>query len=190
MTGRAVRLPTLSPLISRWEIDRMQLPQWRKLLLTIHVVATVGVLGADLVLLALGISGVRGAEPQTVYPAAHLVAAWLVAPLAVVALGTGLLLGVLTPWGLLKYWWVTIKLTITVVLAGLVFLVLVPRLGATADAATGSTSQLPTASERRLLAVAPAVTSALLTLNVALAVYKPRRRLRFRHTEKHSNVTT
>jgi hypothetical protein len=55
-------------------------PRWRKLLLTIHVVSAVSVLGTDLVLLVLGISSMRGADPQTVYPAAHLVATWLLAP--------------------------------------------------------------------------------------------------------------
>jgi hypothetical protein len=59
----------------------MNLPTpWRKLLLTLHVATAVSVLGTDLVLLVLGISSVRGAEPQTIYPAAHLVATWLLAP--------------------------------------------------------------------------------------------------------------
>ena len=69
---------------------------WRKLLLTLHVVATVSVLGIDLVLLLLGLASLGGANPQTIYPAAYLVGVWLMAPLAVISLGTGLLLGVLT----------------------------------------------------------------------------------------------
>jgi hypothetical protein len=55
-------------------------PRGRNLLLTVHLVATVSVLGTDLVLLALGVAGLRGADPRTVYPAAHLVGQWLVAP--------------------------------------------------------------------------------------------------------------
>src|ERR687898_3626255 len=66
-------------------------PPWRKLLLTVHVATAVSVLGTDLVLLVLGISSVRGADPQTIYPAAHLVATWLLVPLAIVALCTGVL---------------------------------------------------------------------------------------------------
>jgi hypothetical protein len=64
---------------------------WCKLLVTVHVIATVSALGADLVLLALGIAGIGALEPRAIYPIAHLVAAWLVAPLAALALGTGLL---------------------------------------------------------------------------------------------------
>jgi hypothetical protein len=93
--------------------SRMLSAPWRKLLLTIHVVATVSVLGTDLVLLLLGLASLGGADPRSIYPAANLVAARLVAPLAVLSLGTGLLLGALTPWGLFSYWWVTIKLAIT-----------------------------------------------------------------------------
>jgi hypothetical protein len=76
---------------------------WRKVLLTMHVTTTVTVLGADQVLL-LGISSLSGADPRTIYPAADLVGTQLIAPLAVFGLGTGVLLGVITPWGLLQYW--------------------------------------------------------------------------------------
>ena len=78
-------------------------PPRRKLLLTVHVATAVSVLGTDLVLLVLGISSVRGADPQTVYPAADLIATWVLAPLAILALGSGVLLGLLTRWGLFRY---------------------------------------------------------------------------------------
>jgi Predicted integral membrane protein (DUF2269) len=149
-----------------------------KLLLTLHVLATVGVFGADLVLLVLGLSSLRGAEPRTIYPAARLVAANLVAPLVLVSVGTGLLLGRLTGWGLFRYWWVTLKLAITLVLTLVVLLVLVPRLNAAAAAATGPAAGSFRLAERVPLAVAPAAASSLLAVNVALAIYKPGRRLR------------
>jgi hypothetical protein len=77
----------------------MMLPQpWRKLLLTVHVAASIGVLGADLALLTLGIASVGGADPIIIYPAARLVSAGMVAPLALTALVTGLGLGLLTQW--------------------------------------------------------------------------------------------
>ncbi len=148
-------------------------PPWRKLLLTTHIAATVSVLGADLTLLTLGISGLSGSDQRAIYPAAHLISAFLVAPLAVLSLGTGLLLAVLTPWGLLKYWWVAIKLAITTALTGVVLLVLVPRLGAAAESVTATVPDLLTSGQRLPLAIAPAVASALLVVNIALAVFKP-----------------
>jgi hypothetical protein len=153
---------------------------WRKLLLTVHVAATVSVLGTDLVLLLLGLGSLSGADPRTIYPAAYLVAARLVAPLALLSLGTGLLLGVLTPWGLFKYWWVTIKLAITAVLTAVVWFVLVPRLGVAADTVTRPGSHLLTSAERLPLVIAPAVASTLLLLMVVLAIFKPGWRLRWR----------
>ncbi len=55
---------------------------WHKLLLTLHAAASVGALGADLALFTLGMAGLGGTDQAIVYPAAHLIAAWLVAPLA------------------------------------------------------------------------------------------------------------
>ena len=55
-------------------------PAWRKPFLTIHIVTSVGVLGADLMFLALGISGAQGSNPQTVYPA------FVIAPLVAITL--------------------------------------------------------------------------------------------------------
>jgi hypothetical protein len=159
------------------EVASMILPQlWRKLLLSAHVATTVSVLGADLVLLTLAAAGLLGADPRTIYPAAQLVAARLVAPLAVASLGTGLLLGLLTPWGLLTYWWVTLKLGITAVLTSTVLLVLVPRLGRAAAAAVAA--EPLTDAQRLPLVAAPAAASALLVLAVVLAVFKPGWRLR------------
>jgi hypothetical protein len=135
------------------------------------------------VLLVLGISSVRGADPQTIYPAAHLVATWLLAPLAALALGTGVLLGLLTHWGLLRYWWVTIKLALTAILTGVILFVLVPRLGVAADAATALKPSPFTDAERLPLLVAPAAGITLLILAVVLAIYKPPWRLRSARTE-------
>lgn len=151
---------------------------WRKALLTLHIATTVSVLGTDLVLLMLGIAGLSGSDPETVYHAAHLVGMWLTAPLAVLSLTTGLLLATLTGWGLLRYWWVAIKLAITATLTGLVLFVLLPALEAAADTATGPDPSSLTDSERLPLLIAPAVASALLALNVSLAVFKPGWRLR------------
>jgi hypothetical protein len=160
-------------------------PRWRKLLLTAHVAAAVSVLGTDLALVLLGISSVGGANPQTIYPAADLIATWLLAPLALVALGTGVLLGVLTQWGLLKYWWVTIKLALTAILTSVILFVLVPRLGAAADTATALDPSPFTTAERLPLVIAPAAGVTLLILIVALAIYKPPWRLRSRPNRRH-----
>ena len=162
---------------------------WRKLLLTVHVVATISVLGTDMVLLLLGLASLGGTGPRAIYPAAYLVAARLVAPLALISLGTGILLGILTPWGLFNYWWVTIKLAITTVLTTVVLIVLIPRLHAAADTVIAPASHILTSAERLPLAIAPAIASTLLLLAVVLAIFKPGWRLRRNSTNQRDLAT-
>lgn len=148
---------------------------WRKLLIAAHITFAVALVGTDLVLLVLGIAGLSGKDPQTVYPAAHMVGAWLVAPFALLALITGVTNAFVSHWGLAKYWWTLIKFAVTAVLTVLVLFVLVPGLGAAADAATSHTAEVH--SKQTLLTIAPAVATVLLVMLVFLAVYKPRWRV-------------
>jgi hypothetical protein len=140
---------------------------WRVALLTVHVAASVGAIGAALVLLTLGIAGVLGADPRTVYPAAHLVEARVIAPLAVLALASGVAQALVSRWGLVRYWWVAIKLTVTAVLTVVVFLVLEPSLAAMA------TAESLTDAQRMRVVLAPAGALALLVVNVVLGLSKP-----------------
>jgi hypothetical protein len=64
--------------------------------------------------------------------------------------------------------------TLTCVVVGM----LVPHLGAAADLADNATPHVFTVVEQLPLAVAPVLASSLLIVNAALAVYKPRWRLR------------
>lgn len=152
-------------------------PSWRKLVLATHIAVSVGALGADLVLLMLLLTGFSGADPLTVYPAARLVGAWLIAPLAVATLVSGVLLGAFTPWGLFRYWWVAIKLAIVLALVTAVFLVLVPGLGAIAEAVAGATPRPLADGERLRLVIGPLTASVLLIVALLLGVFKPGWRL-------------
>ena len=145
----------------------------RQLLLTVHVPATVGLFGADLALVVLGTSTLAGADARSMYPSAHLIGVLVVQPLAIVSLFTGVVAARLSGWGLLRYWWTATKLAITLALTVVVLLVLVPRLGAAAGA-----PDTARAAESLILLLGPAIASSLLLLNVVLAIYKPRWRLR------------
>lgn len=149
---------------------------------------TVSILGTALVLLTLGIANLGGADPRTIYPAASLVNTWLVAPLAVLSLATGLLLGSLTPWGVFRYWWVVIKLAITSVFTLLVLFVLIPRPGMVAALVTRSDVGSLSIGQRVHLVIAPALASSLLLLNVSLAIFKPGRRLRAHATSERGTI--
>lgn len=159
-----------------------------KVLLVSHIAASVSVLGVALVLVALGIAGLRGISPETVYPAAHLVASWLEGPLVILALVTGVAQAVLNRWGLLRYWWVTIKLTITAAATVVVFTVLRPGLASAAAAATGQSDEPLIRAQQVSVTVGPTVAVALLLVNVALGVFKPRWRLRHASASSSSEV--
>lgn len=148
-------------------------PVLRKTVVTAHVVTAVGWLGAEAVILVLAASGVAGADPAVVYPAAGLIGGTLLGPLAVAAWLVGVISSLGTPWGLVRYWWVLVKLATTTVMTGLMLFVMVPGLREAADLA----GAFP-AAERSALLVAALVATALLILNTALSVFKPFGRVR------------
>jgi hypothetical protein len=163
----------------------------RRALLAAHLVGGVGAIGASLALVALGVAGLSGgADPLAVYPAMHRVEAWVIRPLAVVSLGTGVVLAVSSHWGLVTYWWVTVKLAIAAVVTLAVFLLLEPALGASAVIASGLSTEPLTDAQRARFAVLPAVATVLFAVNVALGVYKPRGRIRFGRAAVGDQVDT
>jgi hypothetical protein len=157
-------------------------PRW---LIAAHIAAVGATLGADLVLLALGIRGQRGSDPVSVYPAMATLVTWILAPSGALSLLTGLVLARRTGRHLLGHGWLTTKLIVTSGLVLLVLLVALPGLHQTADSAQAGTA-IPDRS-RVTYAVVPALTASLLLLNVVLGVYRPR----FRHlaTRHRGNET-
>ncbi|PRY47829.1 hypothetical protein LY71_1118 [Geodermatophilus tzadiensis] len=153
-------------------------PRWRKGWVVLHVGTSVGLLGADAAVLTLDVAGATGRDPATVYPAAHLVGTALLVPLALAALATGVLLGARTPWGLLRHWWVALKLVLTAAGAVLALAVLVPALAGAADAALAGPPL--TAGERWGLVRNSSAASVVLVTTLALSVVKPFGRIRRR----------
>jgi hypothetical protein len=92
-------------------------PALRRLTFTTHVTSSVGWIGAALVFLALAAIGLTNQDERTVR-GVYLVmapAAWFVlVPLAHASLLSGIVLSLGTPWGLIRHYWVALKLVITV----------------------------------------------------------------------------
>jgi hypothetical protein len=92
-------------------------PALRKFTFTTHVTSSVGWIGAALVFLTLAAIGLSSQDERTVR-GAYLVmapAAWFVlVPLAHTSLLSGIVLSLGTPWGLIRHYWVVLKLIITV----------------------------------------------------------------------------
>jgi hypothetical protein len=89
-------------------------PQLRKLAFTAHVTSSVGWLGAVAAFLGLSIIGLTSAEAGTVravYLAMEATGWYVLIPLSLASLLTGLIQSLGTRWGLLRHYWVFAKQT-------------------------------------------------------------------------------
>ena len=95
----------------------MMTPRLRKCALTIHIMTSVGWIGAVVGFLALAIASLVSRDVATVraaYPAIELTVWWVIVPFAFASLLSGLVSSLFTPWGLFRYYWVLVKLVINV----------------------------------------------------------------------------
>lgn len=152
-------------------------PGLRKLALTAHVASSVGWLGAVAGFLALAVAGLTSPEVQMLraaYLAMEPITRFVIVPLALGSVLTGLVQALGTQWGLLRHYWVVVKLLLTIV-ATLVLLKYTRTIGHMAGMAADETA--PSAALRSL-AGSPVLhaSGALLVLLITtvLSVYKPR----------------
>lgn len=157
-------------------------PRARKSALTAHVTASVGWFGAVAVFLALAVTGLVARDALTVrsvYVAMGVTGWYVIVPLCFASLATGIVSAVGTTWGLLRHYWVTVKLAITVPATGALLLHM-PSVSRIADSATapqwtaddlvGLRTQLVVQSGAALLVLLGAT---------ALSVFKPQGRTRY-----------
>lgn len=100
-------------------------PPARRLMLTTHVLVSVGWFGAVIAFLAVAVAGLSSADDRTVegaYLAGAVMTWWVIVPLGLASLGTGLIQSWGTPWGLFKHYWVVAKLLLTVLATGVLLL--------------------------------------------------------------------
>jgi hypothetical protein len=151
-------------------------PWLRKLLLTSHVVCSVGWLGAVAVFLALAVLGATSSEPFVVRAVSIAMdrSGWFViAPLCLASLLTGVVQALGTPWGLLRHYWVSIKLVITVLATAVLLVHMRPISRLAQLAAIGPLGDGTRETQLQLIADAAMALLALLVATT-LSVYKPR----------------
>lgn len=152
-------------------------PALRKITLTAHVVFSVGWLGAVAAFLVLALAGLRSADTALVrsaYVAMELTGWWIIVPLCLASLISGLVQSFGSQWGLLRHYWVIFKLLINVLSTALLLLHMNP-IERMADLVTAADVAL---SDHRALRVqlvfdAGAALVALIVAT-ALSIYKPR----------------
>ena len=149
----------------------------RRVALTAHVTASVGWLGAVAAFLALAVAGVASGDEQRVrgaYVAMELTGWYVIVPLSLASLLTGVVQSLGTTWGLFRHYWVVVKLLVTVV-ATLLLLLHMGAVSHVAGAAT--TAALPAGhlgSLRTQLVADAGAAVVVLLVATALSVVKPR----------------
>jgi uncharacterized membrane protein len=150
-------------------------PLVRKAALTVHVAASVGWLGGLLGFLSLAVGGLTRDEPATVrgaYIAMDLIGRQALVPLSLLAFVSGLVQSVGTVWGLLRHYWVVLKLGLTLV-ATVVLLAYTETMGFFATAAAD-----PDRSLVQVRQGSPVVHAAgglvLLLAALVLSIFKPK----------------
>ncbi|QSR30615.1 DUF2269 domain-containing protein [Nocardioides sp. S5] len=146
----------------------------RRLLLAVHLGCSVGWIGAVCAYLALAFAVPATEDPEVVraaWIAMDLVGWYAVVPLAAGALLTGVVMGAVTKWGLLRHYWVVISLVGTALLTA-VLVSHMPDVSARADIARVADDEdlLMMSSD-----IAHAVIGLVLLLGIlVLNIYKPK----------------
>jgi hypothetical protein len=149
----------------------------RKLALIAHVTSSLGWFGAVAAFLALSLVGMTSQDAhlaRAAYLAMEVTTRYVIVPLALVSLLSGIVSSLGTKWGLFRYYWVLLKLVITVLATLILLAHLQPieRLATVAATTTVSGAGLRDAQLNMVVASGAALV-VLLTLT-ALSVYKPR----------------
>lgn len=155
----------------RWRLR----PPTRKTLLVIHIASAGAWIGIDVVMGVMVFTALGGddATRALCYRALELFAGWPLIVTGLICLASGVLLGLGTVYGLLRYWWVVVKLVLNVVLVALVAILLRPGVVELAEQGrrfeAGQAAMLATGQ----LVFPPIVSTSALIFATTLAVFKP-----------------
>lgn len=155
----------------------------RRVVLTVHILGAGAWIGIDVVLGVLVFTALLTGSTETealCYRALELFAVWPLLTAGLVTLASGIVLGLGTKYGLIRFKWVAVKLVINVVLVGLVAFALRPGLAEAAAygelLAAGGTGTTDVGG----LVFPPLVSGVALVTATVLSVFKPWGRLRRR----------
>ncbi len=156
-------------------------PRLRKLALAAHIASSVGWVGAVAGYIALDVAAATGQDALTLraaYLAMGLLSWYVIVPLALASLLTGLAVSLGTKWGLFRHYWVLISFLLTV-FATVVLLMEAQTIGYFAHVAAD-----PTTSGEDLRALGNTLVhsvggTVVLLVILVLNVYKPRGMTRY-----------
>lgn len=148
----------------------------RKLMLTAHVSSAVGSAGAVAVFLVLVVAALSAGNQDFVRAftiAMDVAADYVIVPLVSAALVLGIIQSLITPWGLIRHYWIVFKLVLTAVTLA-VLLLQTANINRMAQAAQRLMDSADIFTVQLSLALHAGGGLAVLIGIVALSVYKPR----------------
>lgn len=149
----------------------------RKWVLVAHVATSVGAAGAVAAFLALSIAGsvtINSSLAQACFAANAAIAQYVILPLVVSAIVIGILQALTTPWGLIRHYWILVKLYMTIA----IWLVLLIQLKNISDlaiallAGNNAIQEMGSLKQSQLIHAVAGLAS--LVAIVAISVVKPR----------------
>lgn len=144
----------------------------RRATLVVHVAASAGWLGLTLGLLALALAAYTTQSASLVeacYRSMKVFTDWLVLPMALLTLFSGLLLSLGTRWGLARHRWVIAKFWLTLATVAASVTLLRPGVSRAAEAVTSGGA----VGEPRDLVMGPAVSLTAYVFMTVISVLKP-----------------
>jgi hypothetical protein len=163
-------------------------PRLRKFALTAHITSSVGWLGAVAGFFALAVAGLTSQNAQVVraaYLAMELTGWSVVVPLSLASLLTGLVQSLGTKWGLLRHYWIVVKLLIAIFATIVLLLHMQPTSRLAAVAAETAVSNADLGGLQIQLAADAGAALLVLLVAMTLAVYKPRGMTRYGARQQH-----
>ncbi len=160
-------------------------PRTRKGILVIHIASAGAWLGLDVAMAVVIFTAVLNHDAGTralCYQALQLFAVTPLFTTGLICLASGVVLGLGSRYGLVRYWWVAMKLALNVMLTALVPLALRPGLSGLSELGRElAAGHLVTASVGNMI-YPPIVSPAALLVALVLAVFKPWGRIRSQRT--------
>ena len=170
--AQAVARPTV-----RWRLG----VNTRKGVLLVHIASAGAWIGIDVVMAVLVFTALLSDDDRTkalAFRALELVAVGPLLATGLVCLLTGILLGLSSRYGLVRYWWVAAKLVLNLLLTGLVLVALAPTVADAAERARQFDAGVPAPLGIGDLIFPPIVSPTALLVAFVLAVFKPWGRIR------------
>jgi uncharacterized membrane protein len=161
----------------RWRLGA----RTRKSVLVLHIASAGAWLGIDVVMAVLIFTALLTDDDRTKalsFRALELIAVWPLLTTGMICLLTGVVLGVGSKYGLVRYWWVAVKLALNLLLSGLVLVALAPEVSQAAARARLFESGQQVVLTVGDLIFPPIVSPTALLVAMVLAVFKPWGRIR------------